>query len=159
QWARTHALPIRGVLTASVQGRGTLKAPQLEATAQVPELRVRQETLRELKLQATVADQRAQVNITSSVTGAFVQARGTVALKPDYYMTATLDTRDVSLETLLAGYFPEAVKGLHSRLALHADAKGPLKDPALMEAHIEIPTFEAAHKSLQIAATAPIRMD
>jgi translocation and assembly module TamB len=156
---RSRDLPIRGVFTASANGRGTLAAPQLDARAEIPELQFGQERIRELKIQATLADHRTTVAIDSNVAGAFIQARGAIDLTSDYFTTATIDTRDVLLQALLARYLPGRAEALQGKLELHGTLTGPLKDPKRLEAHVQIPALSASYQSNQISNATPIQAD
>lgn len=155
----TRNLPVRGLVSATAAGQGTLTSPQLEVTARVPELRVRQETLRDVQARAKLENRRVDFTVDSSVTGSSVQARGAVDLDKDYYLTATVDTRNILLQTLLATYFPAPARSVTGQFSLHAALRGPLKDISRIEAQVEIPRFEAGYEAVQIASTAPIRLN
>ena len=156
---RTRNLQLAGTVTVSARGRGTLKAPQLEATVEAPKLQWQQKVLDGLKAHTTVAAQQAKFTIDSSVSSAYIQARGTVNLNPDYDATANIDTRAVDLGPLLASYLPRHGQNMRGETELHAWLKGPLKRPERLEAHLEIPTLSLGYQSVQIANAAPIRID
>ena len=153
-----HKLPVTGIVTASARGRGTLKEPQLEATVGAPKLQWQQQALDGLKAHATLARQQATFILDSSVSGAYIQARGTANLNSDYDVTANVDTRAVQLGTLLAAYWPEHGQDIRGETELHGWLKGPLKHPERLEAQIEIPTLSLGYQSLEIANAAPIRI-
>ncbi len=118
-----------------------------------------QKVLDGLKLRAGLAQQQATFNLDSSVSGAYIQARGTVNLNPDYDATANIDTRAVQLGPFLATYLPERGRDIRGETELHGWLKGPLKHPERLEAHLEIPTFSLGYQSAQIANASPIRID
>ncbi len=158
QAIRSRNLGISGALTVSGHGRGTLKQPQLELTAQIPQLRVRDETINAIKAHLSVADQRADLSLDSQLARAYVKANGSMSLKPEYYTSATFDTQGLPLAPLMASYLPGQGKDFRGQTEVHASLKGPLKDPARLEARVEIPSVTAAYQSMQIENTAPIRM-
>ena len=151
-------LAVTGVLTATATGKGTLDDPQLAATAQIPQLQMRQASLKEVKAQVNVANHRADLTLDSQVLDSFVQARGSVNLTGDYYTQATLDTRDLPLGPLIALYKPVPPQ-LQGLLELHASTKGPLKEKSRMEAHLVIPTLRVAYNQIQIANARPVKVD
>ena len=102
---------------------------------------------------------RPNSRIDSSVSSAYIQARGAVNLNPDYDATANIDTRAVDLGPLLASYLPRHGQNMRGETELHAWLKGPLKRPERLEAHLEIPTLSLGYQSVQIANAAPIRID
>lgn len=155
---RERDLGMTGELTLSGQGRGTFRFPQLEVAAQIPQLQVREQRLTDTKVQVSVANKRADLTLDSKVEEGELQATASVNLTPDYDVTARIDARNMPLGLVLASYLPRT-SSLLGQTEIHASLKGPLKNPAQLEAHIEIPTFSMSHKSIQIANEAPIRLD
>ena len=151
-------LGVAGVLSATASGRGTLDNPQLTATVQIPLLQMRQASVSGIKANLNVANHRAQLALDSEVAQTFVQARGTVDLTDGYYTRATLDTKGMPIEGLLALYAPAKSNGPHGILEVHASAEGPLNDKTRMQAQVVIPTFRAEYQGLQIGNTRPIRV-
>ncbi len=151
-------LGVAGVLSATASGRGTLDNPQLTATVQIPQLQMRQASVSGMKANLNVANHRAQLGLDSEVAQTFVQARGTMDLTDGYYTRATLDTKGMPIEGLLALYAPAKSNGPHGILEVHASAEGPLNDKTRMQAQVVIPTFKAEYQGLQIGNTRPIRV-
>jgi translocation and assembly module TamB len=151
-------LGIGGVLTATARGRGTLDDPRLTATFQIPQLKVREASISSIKADLNVANRRAELALNSEVAQSFVQARGTVDLGGEQYMRATLDTKGMPIEGLLALYAPAKGNGPHGILEVHASAEGPIGDKTRMQAQVIIPTLKADYQGLQIGNTHPIRI-
>jgi translocation and assembly module TamB len=151
-------LGVAGVLTASASGRGTLDNPQLAATVQIPHLQIRQAHISGMKADLNVANHKAQLALDSEVAQTFIQARGSMDLTDGYYTRASLDTKGMPIEGLLALYAPAKSNGPHGILEVHASAEGPLNDRAHMQAQLVIPTFKAEYQGLQIGNTRPIRV-
>ena len=150
--------PVIGTLSASATGRGTFNDPQLAATVQIPQLQVRQASVKDVKAQMNVANHRADLALDSQLLDSFVQARSTVNLTGSYYTVATLDTKGLPLAALIALYkpVPEQFQG---QLEFHASAKGPLNDKSRMEAHLVVPVLNASYKQVQIGVVRPIKID
>jgi len=147
-----------GVLTATARRRGTLDDPQLTATVQIPQLQIRQTSVSGIKADLNVGNHKAQMALDSEVAQTFVQARGTMDLTDGYYTRATLDTKGMPIEGLLALYAPAKTDGPRGILEVHASAEGPLNDKTRMQAQVVIPTLKADYQGLQIGNTRPIRI-
>lgn len=151
-------LGIDGVLTISARGRGTLDDPHLTATVEIPQLQMRQASISGIKANLNVANQKAQLTLDSEVAQSFVQARGTMELTAGHYVHATLDTKGMPIEGLLALYTPAKTDGPRGILEVHAAADGPLNDKTRMQAQVVIPTLKADYQGLQIGNTRPIHV-
>ncbi len=152
-------LPLNGTLTASVQGAGTLDDPKLVASLQLPEFKLRDTAITQVKTDLNVANHLAKFSLSSGVGPATLRGNGTVRIAPGYYTEASLDTSKFPLDPLLAAYVPSRPAGLHGETELHVSLRGPLSDKTKMEAHVTVPTLRATYESLEIANTAPIRLD
>ncbi len=159
QTVQTKNLPLAGTLTASASGEGTLDNPNLNAVIQLPQLQVKQNSISGLKAEINVANQRANLMLSTDVAQATIRAHATVNLTGDYYADAAIDTTSIPLEPLLAMYVPNRPQGFQGSTELHATLKGPLKDKSRIEAHIVIPTLSASYQTLQVANSGPIRLD
>jgi translocation and assembly module TamB len=159
QAARARNMDLAGLLTVSGRGEGTFKTPQLRLAAEIPDLRVREQEIKSMSAQVTVADQRANVTLDSTAAGAHVKARATVVLVGGYDASATFDTDRFDLGPLLASYLPGRVGDLHGQIEAHASLKGPLKDPSRLEAHLQIPSLNVRYQSILVANASPIRLD
>ncbi len=152
-------LPLTGTLTASADGEGTLDNPRLTAVLQLPVVQLGQNSISNLKAELRVADQYADVTLTSQVAQSSIQAHGRVNITGGYYTEAAIDTTSVPLDVLLATYMPSLPQDLKGQIEFHATIKGPLKDKSQLEAHLTIPTLHASYQSLEIGAASPIRAD
>ena len=141
---------------ATAHGRGTLDDPQLTATVQIPQLQIRQASISAIRAGLDVANQKAQLVLDSVVAQSSIQARGDMDLTGAHYMHATLDTKGMPIEGLLALYAPVRSGGPRGILEVHASAEGPLNDRARMQAQLVIPTFKADYQGLQIGNSRPI---
>jgi len=157
---RAQEMQVAGVLSVSAEGRGTLKDPRQNMVATIPRLSVRQKPVSNLNLRLDVANQRANLNLTSDVAQSFLRARGTVALTGEKQSSLQLDTGGIALGMLLATYAPgQASKKLNGTLELHASASGPLAQPDRMEAHVEIPALALDYQGYRLASSGAIRAD
>ena len=159
QVASLQNMGIAGTLTAVAKGSGTFKSPQLEATAEIPELQIREQKITGIKAQVNVANQRGTLTLDSRMDQAYVKANGSVDLTGDYNTTATFDVRGLPLGPLLASYLPSQTGDVRGQTDVHGDLKGPLKDPSRLEAHVEIPKFLVGYQSIQLENATPIRLD
>jgi translocation and assembly module TamB len=156
-------LGISGVLTASASGSGTLKDlvrdSQLSARLQIAKLQVRGQAVSDAEAQLNVARQHADLTLHSVIAQGNVDAKGDVKLAGEYQTTASIDVRALPLGPLLAGYVAAGQPGAQGQTEIHAQLAGPLKDPAQIQAHVEIPTLNLAYQTANIALVRPLRLD
>jgi translocation and assembly module TamB len=151
-------LGVAGVLTLDANGRGTIDDPQLKATAQVPELRVRDASISNIKTDVNIANRQANLVLDSEFAHTPVQTRATVNLSNGYYTRANLDTKGMPIEGILALSGSSRHDGPHGVVEVHAAAEGPLEDKNRMQAEILIPTLHAEYQDFQIANARPVRI-
>lgn len=159
QTIQAKGLELTGTVNASANGEGTLDNPQLTASVQLPQLKVRQNSIAGLKADLRVANHYADLNLDSKVSQASVHAHGRVALTGNYYTEAAIDTGTVPLDVLLATYANGVPQGFSGQTEFHATLKGPLKDKSQVQAHLTIPVLAASYQALQIGIASPIRAD
>jgi translocation and assembly module TamB len=152
-------LGVKGKLSITADGAGTLDNPKLNASVRMEQLEVRGTNASQVKLDLNVADHNAKFALNSTGGPANLRGNGTVRLSPGYYTQASLDTSRFPLDPLLAMYMPSRPNGLSAETELHATIRGPLADKTKVEAHLTIPTFETKYQALQLATTGPIRVD
>ena len=152
-------VPMKGQLSISASGSGTLDNPALNASLQLAHLELRQTSVSLVKLDLNVADHLARFALDSTGGPANLRGKGSLRLSPGYYTEASLDTSRFPLDPLLALYLPSRPAGLSGETELHASLRGPLADKSKVEAHLTIPTFHAAYQSLELSTTDPVRID
>jgi len=152
-------LGIKGQLSITADGKGTVDNPQLNASVQMQQLQLRGTNVAQVKLDLNVANHNAKFALNSSGGPADLRGNGTVRLEPGYYTQASIDTGKFPLDPLLAMYMPSRPNGLTAETELHVSLRGPLANKNKVEAHLTIPTFETRYQSLQLATTGPIRVD
>ena len=160
QTVKERNLQLAGILTLMASGHGTLANPELEASAQVPNLQMSGQSVSGLKLQAAMANHVANFTLDSRVINTAVQGRGTVNLAGNYDASVSLDTQNIPLGPLVALYAPTVAADLSGNTELHATLRGPLKDKSLLEAHVTVPQLNMNYKNtVQLAAASPIHID
>lgn len=150
---------IKGAISASVTGQGTLDNPQLSALIQAPKLELQQNSIGAIKADLALQDKRVNVTLDSQVSQATLRVRGQVDLTGDYESNASIDSSTISLGPLLSSFSSSVPQDFQGQTELHATLKGPLKDTTRLEAHVTIPTLSASYEQLQIAARGPIHAD
>jgi translocation and assembly module TamB len=164
-----HNLQAAGTLNLSASGRGTLRDPEGQASLTIPQLDIQKQQIKNISLQASVANHQGTFTLNSEVLNTPLRAQGKVALSGDYYADASFDTPVIPLQPLLAAYAPAQAANLSGQTELHASLRGPLKNKANLEAHANIPTLAVSYRvasapagkqrNLEIAAVSPIRAD
>jgi translocation and assembly module TamB len=166
---RQRNIQASGTLNLTASGRGTLKDPQGKASLTIPELNLQKQQIRNVNLQAAVANHEATFALGSQVINTPLKAQGKVALTGDYYADASLDTPVIQLQPLLAVYSPAQAARTTGQTEIHATLRGPLKNKQLLEAHLNVPTLAVTYQApgatpgqtvtLQIESVKPIRAD
>jgi translocation and assembly module TamB len=149
---------LRGTVSATVTGRGTVDDPQLDALIELPQLQLKQNNISTVKAEVHVAQHNADLNLETNVLNAPVKAHAKIALTGGYYTEAVVDTGQIPLAAIVATNSP-STQGFAGETQLHATLKGPLKDRTQMEAHLSIPVLKATYQSLEIGIVNPIRAD
>jgi translocation and assembly module TamB len=157
---KAQNLQLQGVLGVSASGRGTFEDPQMQAVIEVPQLQVRDQVIRGLKLQTNVVNHAANFTFDSEVLNTHASGHGTIQLTGDYLADASLDTQTIPIAPLVGIYAPSQAGNVTGQTEVHAMLRGPLKDKTRLEAHLVIPQLAVNYQnSIQLAATAPIRAD
>jgi translocation and assembly module TamB len=122
-------------------------------------LQIQDQVVNGLALRAGIADRVATVTLDSETLGTYVHGEGRVDLSGTYQVDATFDTSTVSLQPLLAMYLPAQSNNITGQTEIHLTARGPLKQPSMLDARVTIPTLSVAYKdSIQLAAAAPVNL-
>jgi len=148
---------IAGVLTLNAKGRGTLENPGVDATVGISNLKVRDQSIPELQAQVGIVNQRANGTIKARMEQGTLNAKGDVDLTGQRLANVSVDTGTIPIGFLLASYAPNLGSDITGQTELHATLNGPLRDPARMQAHLEIPVLSIGYKSQQIAIARPMR--
>ena len=156
---KARNLGLTGTLTASASGQGTFDNPQITAQLLLPELSAGGKSISGIKAELQVANHYADVNVNSKIVDSPLQARAHVNLAGDYYADASIETGSLPLEVLLATYSSGVPQGFAGKTEMHATLKGPLTNPAQVEAHVTVPVLNANYQSLQIGLVSPLHAD
>jgi translocation and assembly module TamB len=152
-------LPLKGVVTISANGVGTVDDPQLAASVQIDQLQLHDTSFSRVSANLDVANHVAKLALNSGVGGAMLRGNATVHLSPGYYTEASLDTSKFDVDPFLAMYMPSRPAGLRGETELHVSVRGPATDKTKLEANLTIPVLDASYQALQIAAAGPIHVD
>ncbi len=156
---QARGLDVGGVLAVSASGQGSIKDPQLSADLTLSQFIVRGQKFSQVNTHLDISQQRANFMMKSTVTNGDLEAKGDIALTGEYNTTASLDLRAVPVGAFMAEYLPGNQAILNGLVDVHATVNGPLKNPAQLQAHVEIPTFNLSYHSLQLALARPLRLD
>ncbi|MGC2110116.1 MAG: translocation/assembly module TamB domain-containing protein, partial [Candidatus Korobacteraceae bacterium] len=158
QTLRARNMQVSGTMNLTASGRGTLQNPQGQASLTIPQLDVQQQQIRDIKFQGNVANHEAAFTLNSAISNTPLRAQGKVALTGDYYADATLDTPVIPLQPLLATYAPAQAANISGQTEIHASLRGPLKNKALLEAHLNVPTLAVSYRATATTAAQPVQI-
>jgi translocation and assembly module TamB len=149
---------IAGVLTLSAKGHGTVTNPAFDANVNIANLKVRDQSIREIQAQLGVANQLANATLRANLEQTSIDAKAEVDLTGEHMANAKIDTGPIPIGFLLASYIPSLGSNITGETELHGTLNGPLLDPDRVQAHLEIPTLRVVHKSQQISNARPLRI-
>lgn len=144
---RAKNLPVKGTVTVSASGAGTVDNPQLAASVQIDQLQLRDTNFSRVEAKLDVVNHLAKLALNSGVGGATLRGGATVHLSPGFYTEATLDTSKFARDPLLAVYMPSRPAGLRGETELHISVRGPAADKSKLEAHVTVPVLDASYQS------------
>ena len=159
QTVQAHNMGIVGALNLNASGSGTIKDPQLQATLEIPQLQMKQHTVQGIKLQTTVQNHVANIELSSDVAETFIKAHGTIGIEAPYNADVQLDSGKIDFRPLVAIYAPQQAADVSGQTELHAKVHGPLTDKNRLEAHLEIPTLGITYQQFQFSSGKPIKVD
>lgn len=160
QSLQERAGAVTGTLILNVSGQGTIKDPQVSGSLQIPQLQVRGQTFSGVKADLAVAHQHGQLTLESVADQGYINVKGGVDLTGQYPGDVNVDVRALPIGPLLAKQSTQtgATQDLRGYTEIHANVKGPFKDPARLEGRLEIPRLDLGYKAMQIANDGPLRI-
>ncbi len=159
RFVKGQGIRAAGIANLSASGNGTINRPQVDAELRIPTLQIQGQTISAIRSDFHIENRTAEFALSSTVTGGYVEAKGSVILQGNYPATASLDVRALPIAPLLAKYEPNLPSGLEGQVELHATVRGPLKQPKKIVAHVRIPTFNMAYDQIHLSLTEPMRID
>jgi len=157
---KARNLEMQGALEINATGKGTIRDPQMQATIAIPELQIRDQVMRGLKLQTDIANHVANFSLDSDILDTHAGGHGKVELQGEYMADVSFDTQAIAIAPLVAIYMPSQAGNLNGQTEVHGTLRGPLKDRQRVEAHVSIPHLQLNYKNnIQLAAEGPIHAD
>ena len=160
EFLQAHHMNANGAIDLNASGEGFLNNPQFNATLETSKLEIGHQTFDGVAFHTSVANHIATADLNSQAIHSSIQAHAKLDLTGDYFAQATLDTRSIPLQPLLARYAPAQAANLGGMTEIHATLQGPLKNWKQMEAHVTLPEMKVNYgNSVQLAAASPIHID
>ncbi len=157
---KARNLQLNGLLNLTAHGQGTLKNPGLQAQLEIPRLNIRNQTLNDIKLTASVANHVATFDLGSRVLQTRASGHGAVHLTGNYQADITFDTEALALQPIIGIYAPTQAGNLTGQTELHAALHGPLRNKSELNARVVIPQLGLDYKNtIHLAAAGPIEAD
>ena len=151
---------VSGLLNVQLTGQGTIDNPTAQLTLTTPQLQWAGRTVNAFRMQANLQGHVVALALDSQLTAAYLRVHGNVDITDDYNAQLSLDTSNFPLQPLLAAYLPKQAPGINGRTEVHATLQGPLRRPALWDAHIAVPVLSLTYdNNLQLAVAEPLHAD
>jgi translocation and assembly module TamB len=155
--ARTEG--ISGTLSGTADGRGTLQNPHVNANLQIAQLQFHDQTIRLVQVRLNMGEQHATFTLQSDLEQGTLQAKGDADLTGEHMASASIEIHALPISLLLANYLPRGGPRFGGQTEIHAALRGPLSEPARLEAHVDIPTLTVGYKSAEVSSVRPIQID
>lgn len=138
---RSRGVPVRGTLTVTANGAGTLSNPAGTLQVQAAALQVAGQPVQGMQLTAQVANHVAHIALGTQAADTTLRGQATVQLSGNYFASGNLDTTAIPLAALVALYAPSMAPAVGGSTQLQASFSGPLRQPLQMSAQARMPTF------------------
>ncbi|KAA6465045.1 AsmA family protein [Acidobacteria bacterium AB60] len=149
-----------GVVAINAHGQGSFDNPQLTAAIQIPTLVIQKQTVKNINLDMDMANHVANATLNSTAVNTSIRAKARVNLTGDYDTDASIDTQGIPLQPIVAAYSPAQAATLSGQTELHATVRGPIKNKAQLEAHLNIPYLNLDYNNtIKLASQGPIKAD
>jgi translocation and assembly module TamB len=152
-------LPLTGTLIVAGSGSGSIANPQFSAKVEIPQFGFRGETIPDFQSQLNLANRQLRYAANASVYGGKLNSQGQVALTDGYQTTATLDVRSISVGMLAARFLRNGEAAPQGQVDLHAEVRGPLKDPAQMTVRAEVPAMTVTDQAVRLSLVRPLILE
>jgi translocation and assembly module TamB len=155
----SHGYTLAGTLGIDAQGKGTLKAPQLDLNLAGDQLKFRDAALGSMNAQLRVANQQVNFALDSTISGGQVRANGNAALAAPYPLHGGFEIRSLEFGPLLATYLPSARRQIEGHAEVKGQIDGPMARPEEVKASVELSTLNLAYQDLTLASAGPVRLN
>lgn len=152
-------LPLQGTLVANCSGSGAIGNPEFSMSVQSAQLTFHGQTMANFRSKLDLANHELNVTATSALYNGKLQAQGKVLLTNGYQSTATLDVHSVSVGLIAARYLRSSQKVPEGLANLHAELRGPLKNPSQLRIRAEVPAMTLEYKPVGLSLAKPLILD
>jgi translocation and assembly module TamB len=153
-------IPVRGAMSITGTGTGTVADPEFDLTAAAAKLEVQGQAVTGLSLNAHLADHAVHAVLASSAVDTNIHGEATIALRDNWPATIQLDTQTISLATALAAFAPGMASGISGHTEVHASLSGPLRQMDYLQAHVTLPVLNFDYDNrVHLAVAAPVHVD
>jgi translocation and assembly module TamB len=157
--AQADDSPLNGTLIVSGNGSGSIANPEFSADVEIPQLAFRGETISDFRSQLNLANRQLQYTANASLYGGKLNSQGKMLLTGGYETSATLDARSISVGMLAARFLHSGGAAPKGQADLHAEVRGPLKDPAQLSVRAEVPAVAVTYQRVQLSLVRPLVVD
>lgn len=151
-------LPFEGRADFTLQGSGTLDAPQLNGAVQVRGLTLDRELSGEVDLEASTQGHELHLTGQSHLTRGSLTLVGTVGLGQDYPAKLTVQTDHVDLDALWRAYLGQQLTG-HSAVGGTIVMQGPLRFPRQWSLHADLNDLFVDVEYAKLHNQGPVRVN
>ncbi len=146
-----------GVLSLVADANGTIKEPQLKATAKLASVTIDGKAAGEVAANLHSEGNTLYVTADSTVVGAKVNVAGQAGLSGEYPMQAKMTFSGLDVNKLLAIFAPGQVVATSS-IGGVVTVSGPLKTPKMLNGLAEFNDFDMKLQGVELKTAEPLRV-
>lgn len=149
---------VSGTLKTSMSGHGTIAQPFLSGSFELANFETRGIVISQVQAHFQLAGRHAAFSAKASEANTEASLSGETDLTGQYPLHAKLDVPSLSLGPLLASYSKTA-RQVQGQTSIHLSVDGPLKNPAAVRAHVDVPNLTLTYESVRLGLTRPLDID
>ena len=154
---QAQKLPIDGTLSLNADANGTLAEPGLKANVGLAKLVMDGQPLGQATAEIHSQGKLVFYTLSSSLTGASLQATGQTSLEGNYETQAKLTLTGLDLEKPMAIFAPNSPK-VTSAINGVVTVSGPLKTPQALHGTAELSPVDVTTQGFALKADGPLRV-
>ncbi len=146
-----------GTVSFSIEGEGSVKAPDFRVQATAPAVAIKEYTLEQVQLSADLKGRKANFRLQNVFRGKPFDITGDVGLDQPYPVNAAVDLTQLPIEpylALLGQELPKLTGIIDGKMQIH----GPLQDPDRLVGQADLSLLRLEVENYEVQNTQPMRI-
>ncbi|HWQ03042.1 MAG TPA: hypothetical protein VNL38_01050, partial [Candidatus Nitrosotenuis sp.] len=156
-WIQTPRVPLGGVLSFELRGRGPLDAPDADGHLELKDLRVGNETVGSFEGKLRARARQAHVELTSTMSHGRLSGELQLGMSGDYPLQGRLQVDDLDLDALITSALRLKLSG-HGHVSGRLTLAGALRRPESITVDAELSGLLLDYQGLKLENVGPMRV-